>query len=53
MDVPYWKNDLAAELWILLGITCVGLTADRLMSARVSLPLAGEGRERGEDSSLG
>ena len=53
VDVPYWKNDLAAEFWILLGITCVGLTADRLLGGRVSLPPAGEGRERGEDCSLG
>jgi hypothetical protein len=30
VDVPYWKNDLSAELWILLGLTWAGLRADGL-----------------------
>lgn len=27
VDVPYWKNDLAAEFWILLGISWAGSKA--------------------------
>jgi hypothetical protein len=34
VDVPYWKNDLAAEFWILVGITCAGLSADGLLDGR-------------------
>lgn len=30
VDVPYWKNDLAAEFWILLGLSLAGLRAEGL-----------------------
>jgi O-antigen ligase len=30
VDVPYWKNDLSAEFWILIGLSWAGLRADRL-----------------------
>ena len=30
VDVPYWKNDLSAEFWILLGLTWAGLRAEGL-----------------------
>jgi O-antigen ligase len=30
VDVPYWKNDLSAEFWILLGLTWAALRADGL-----------------------
>jgi O-antigen ligase len=30
VDVPYWKNDLSAELWILLGLSWAGLRAEGL-----------------------
>jgi O-antigen ligase len=30
VDVPYWKNDLSAEFWILLGLSWAGLRADGL-----------------------
>jgi O-antigen ligase len=30
VDVPYWKNDLSAEFWILLGLSWAGLRAEGL-----------------------
>jgi hypothetical protein len=39
VDVPYWKNDLAAEFWILLGITWAGLRAEPpLADSPVAVP---------------
>jgi putative inorganic carbon (HCO3(-)) transporter len=34
VDVPYWKNDLSAEFWILVGLSVAGLRADRLLRER-------------------
>jgi O-Antigen ligase len=34
VDVPYWKNDLSAEFWILLGLSWAGLRAEGLTAAR-------------------
>jgi O-antigen ligase len=32
VDVPYWKNDLSAEFWILLGLSLAGLRAEGLVA---------------------
>ncbi|MBO0728075.1 MAG: O-antigen ligase family protein [Acidimicrobiaceae bacterium] len=32
VDVPYWKNDLAPEFWILVGLSLAGLRAEGLLA---------------------